>query len=175
MFANLKNFAEENNTILCFGIDPDLTRMIGYNKKNVLNTITEYFFPIIDKLLDEHQISAIKPNYAYFSQYGFDGLNALKSLMDTYKSKTMIILDAKRGDIGKSSKAYSREIFDFWGADATTISPYMGEDSMVPLIRDDKLTYVLCKTSNPGSNDFQNLTLGEKKLYLERCQQAAYS
>ncbi|MBI5046972.1 orotidine-5'-phosphate decarboxylase, partial [Candidatus Micrarchaeota archaeon] len=82
-----------------------------------------------------------------------------------YKSKIPIIFDGKRGDIGRTSEAYSREIFEFWGAHAATISPYMGEDSVKPFLREGKITYVLCKTSNAGSKDFQELKVGGTPLY----------
>ena len=146
--------AQETKTILCFGIDPKSS-----------DNISEYFSEITDKLISEHQISAIKPNYAYFAQYGFEGLNALKELITRYKNKIPIILDGKRGDIGKSSEAYANEIYDVWGADATTISPYMGEDSIKPFLRDGKTVYLLCRTSNTGASDFQDLKVGKKYLY----------
>ena len=152
--SKFSSFAQETKTILCFGIDPKT------NKE-----IENYFSEITDKLIFEQQISAIKPNYAYFAQYGFEGLEALKKLIDRYKNRIPIILDGKRGDIGKSSEAYANEIYDVWGADATTISPYMGEDSVKPFLRDGKIAYVLCRTGNKGANDFQDLKIGKKYLY----------
>jgi orotidine-5'-phosphate decarboxylase len=76
-----------------------------------------------------------------------------------------VIFDGKRGDIGKTSEAYAREIYDFWGADCTTVSPYMGEDSVLPFLREGKLVYLLCRTSNKGAADFQELKAGKKYLY----------
>ena len=125
----------------------------------------QFYSAITDALLDENQISAIKPNYAYFAQYGFDGLRALKNIIEQYQNRTFVILDGKRGDIGKSSEAYSREVYDFWGADACTVSPYLGADSIAPFMRDGKLAYVLCRTSNEGATDFQELKIGKKYLY----------
>lgn len=150
-FATL---AEQTKTILCFGIDPKTS-----------DNIVEYFSNITDKLISEHQISAIKPNYAYFAQYGFEGLEALKELITRYKNKIPIILDGKRGDIAKSSDAYARELYDFWQADAITCSPYMGEDSVKPFLREGKIVYLLCRTSNSGARDFQDLKIGKKYLY----------
>lgn len=159
----LQKFARETKTILCFGIDPVI-------EKIKLNATTEemilsYYFEITDCLLEEHEIAAIKPNYAYFAQYGFDGLSALANIINRYRNKTYLILDGKRGDVGKSSDAYARELYNFWGADATTISPYMGSDSVKPFLKDGKVAYVLCRTSNEGAKDFQELKCGERFLY----------
>jgi len=163
MRERLACVAAENRTILCFGVDPDLGRM--NHQVTGENKISPFFHPIIDKLLDENAISALKPNYAWFAQYGFDGLYALEDIMQHYRNKVPIILDAKRGDIGKSSEAYAREAYDFWGADAVTISPYMGYDSVAPFVREGKLAYVLCRTSNKGAEDLQELKCGKAQLY----------
>jgi orotidine-5'-phosphate decarboxylase len=167
MREKLIKSAKENKTILCFGIDPDLIRIMKTVPAFPPRIAIEHFFStILDKLIDEHAIAAIKPNYAYFAQYGFDGLGALQTLMLDYKNKVPIILDVKRGDIGKSSEAYAKEAYDFWGADAVTISPYMGTDSVLPFVREGKLAYVLCKTSNKGAEDFQELRCeGKAKVY----------
>ncbi|MDO8554417.1 MAG: orotidine-5'-phosphate decarboxylase [Candidatus Micrarchaeota archaeon] len=157
-------YAEERNTILCFGIDPI--------KEKVKGDIVSYFSSITDKLLEENLIAAIKPNYAFFAQYGFDGLNALKQITSRYKNNVPIILDGKRGDIGKTSDAYARELYELWNADATTVSPYMGSDSVLPFIRDDKITYMLCRTSNEGAKDFQELKIGKKFLYEKVAEKA---
>ena len=157
VLEKLEKTAVEANSILCFGMDPVKSRMD--------DAIVPYFSEIADALLDEHLISAIKPNYAYFAAEGFDGLFALKELIDRYNRKTFLILDAKRGDIGKTSEAYAKEAFDFWGADAVTISPYMGADSVKPFLRKEKLAYLLGRTSNPGAADFQEKKLGRETLY----------
>jgi orotidine-5'-phosphate decarboxylase len=156
--------AKEKGTILCFGIDPVLEK-IKSDKKGVREKIEDYYFRITDRLISEKQIVAIKPNYAFFAQYGFEGLHALKSIIDRYRGKVEIIFDGKRGDIGKTSEAYSKEAFDFWGADALTVSPYMGEDSVKPFLREGKIIYMLCRTSNKGAENFQELKAGGKFLY----------
>lgn len=157
VLRKLEKTAVEANSILCFGIDPAKSRMN--------DAIVPFFSEITDALLEENLISAIKPNYAYFAAEGFDGLFALKELIDRYRNKTFVILDAKRGDIGKSSEAYAKEAYDFWGADAVTISPYMGEDSVKPFIRKEKLAYMLGRTSNMGASDFQEKKIGKETLY----------
>ena len=160
MEKRLAQIAEENKTILCFGIDPDITRM-----KCDVDGISYHFQEITDKLLEEHAIAAIKPNYAFFAQYGFEGLYCLENIIQHYKGKIPIILDAKRGDIGKTGMAYAKEVYDFWGVDAVTVSPYMGKDSVEPFIREGKLAYVLCRTSNDGGKDFQELKCGKELIY----------
>ncbi len=157
-----RQIAKDNKTILCFGVDPNLARM---GSSGSVENIAPYFNGIIEKLLEEKAIAAIKPNYAYFAQYGFEGLYALKDIIQHHRKKIPVILDVKRGDIGKTSEAYAKEAYDFWGADAATISPYMGEDSVKPFLREDKLAYLLCRTSNKGAKDFQELKCGKSYLY----------
>jgi len=170
----LERSARERGTILCFGIDPVMDRLPGVSAgKTAETTIAPFFHSIIEKLLAENAISAIKPNYAYFAQYGFDGLYVLQDIIQHYKGQVPVILDAKRGDIGKSSEAYANEAYDFWGADAVTISPYMGEDSVKPFIREGKLAYMLCRTSNPGAKDFEELKVGGKKAVFEHVAEKA--
>ncbi len=166
MFGKLESFAKESKTLLCFGIDPVIEKMPG-SKSGVRGRIIDYYSEITDLLLEEGQISAIKPNYAYFAQHGFDGLNALKDLLDRYRNRVYIILDVKRGDIGRTGDAYAKEIYDFWGADACTVSPYMGEDSVLPFAREGKLPYILCRTSNSGAGDFQEQKLRNGRLFYE--------
>jgi len=164
MIERLKKSAEETETILCFGIDPVLER-IKSDEKDTTDKIVNYFAAITDKLIDENQISAIKPNYAFFAQYGFEGYHALKRLMDEYKKIIPIIFDGKRGDIGKTGIAYAKEVYDFWGADAVTLHPYMGHDSIEPFIKPGKVVYMQCRNTNPGATDFQELKIGGKFLY----------
>ncbi len=162
-FAEL---AKEKRTVLCFGVDPDMVRISNISTGlSVEASLGPYFHEMIDRLLAENAIAALKPNYAYFAQYGFDGMFVLEELIQRYRNSVPVILDAKRGDIGKSSEAYAREAYEFWGADAVTISPYMGQDSVAPFLRKDKIAYMLCRTSNKGASDFQELKCGKQKIY----------
>lgn len=157
--------AEETKSLLCFGVDPVLGRMGGEPESGEMDAkekILSYFPPIIDALLEENVISAIKPNYAYFAAEGFGGLHALKEIISRYKGKTFVILDAKRGDIGKSSEAYAKECYDFWGADAVTIHPYMGQDSVSPFVRKGTIPYMQGRNSNAGAKDFQERHISSK-------------
>src|SRR3989338_612346 len=167
----LAESAKERQSIVCFGLDPDLQQM-PHSALPREERIAQFFSEIIDASVQQSpSISALKPNYAYFAQYGFDGLRALKSLIDKYKGKLPIILDAKRGDIGKSSEAYAVEAFSFWNADALTVAPYMGYDSLLPFLercKSGKGVYVLVRTSNAGAADFQSLvTESGKQVFME--------
>jgi orotidine-5'-phosphate decarboxylase len=150
-------------SILCFGIDPVLEKIPLEGA--IEDRIEDFFYPIIDRLKKENLIRTIKPNYAFFAQYGFEGLFALERLIERYRNELFIILDVKRGDIGKTSEAYAKEVFDFWQAHACTVSPYMGFDSVQPFL-DKGFVYLLARTSNKGAGDFQELELKDgKKLY----------
>lgn len=170
----LSDTAKERQSIVCFGLDPSLDQM-PHSALPREERIVSFFSEIIDASLQQPQsISALKPNYAYFAQYGFDGLRALKSLIDKYKGKLPIIFDGKRGDIGKSSEAYAKEAFDFWNADSLTVAPYMGYDSVSPFLERCALgkgAYILCRTSNKGAADFQSLPVENgKQLFMEVAQ-----
>lgn len=167
----LKKSAEERKSIACVGIDPVLER-IPIKGKAAGETLVEFYSEIIEAFSSENEWpSAFKPNYAFFAQYGFDGLRALKKIIELVKATGIpLIFDGKRGDIGKTSKAYSVEAFDFWKADALTVSPFLGTDSIKPFLEkastDRKGLYFLNRTSNPGAVEFQNLLVEGKPLYM---------
>ncbi len=139
------------DNLLCLGLDPDPKR-IG-NK-----TPLEFLDGVLEELEAGGALpSTLKPNIAYFEQYGSQGIKMLEDLLDRWRSKALIILDAKRGDIGPSSEAYARAVFDVWQADAVTVAPWMGLDSVSPFLErcPEKGVYVLLRTSNPGAQDLQ--------------------
>jgi len=167
----LRSSAKKNGSIVCFGFDPVLEK-IPLKETNVEKKISRFFEMIIDKCEVEKALpAAVKPNYAFFAQYGFDGLKALKNVISFSKERKIpLILDAKRGDIGKTAEAYAKEAFEFWGADALTVNPYMGSDTLMPYVKycqeKEKGIFVLNRTSNPGAAELQNLEVGGKKLYM---------
>ncbi|MBI2549759.1 orotidine-5'-phosphate decarboxylase [Candidatus Woesearchaeota archaeon] len=165
----LENTASRNNSIVCFGMDPIIEK-IPVKGSDIGIRIVKFYMEILTAVADG--IAAVKPNYAFFAQYGFPGLKAMEAVIAAAKKKKLpVILDAKRGDIGKSSEAYSKEVFEVWRADAVTVSPYMGSDSVAPFINycgGGKGVYVLVRTSNPGANDLQQLrTETGRKLFME--------
>ena len=165
----LETSADRSGSIVCFGIDPVIEK-IPMRQKDTSKKIAEFYSAILAAVADK--ISAVKPNYAFFAQYGFPGLKAMEEIITVAKKKKLpVILDAKRGDIGKSSEAYSKEVFEIWKADAVTVSPYMGTDSVTPFTSycgSGKGVYVLVRTSNPGAADLQQLQLKNgKELFME--------
>ncbi len=166
----LKESTEKFGSIVCMGADPVLER-IPIKEGNTEEKISKFYSEIIDAAVAEGVVpSAIKPNYAFYAQYGFEGLRALKTVCDKVKSAEIpLVLDVKRGDIGKTNAAYARESFDFWGADCVTLSPFLGSDSVGPFVewaeQKGKGLYLLNRTSNEGAKEIQNLVCDGKEFY----------
>lgn len=161
----LKNSALEAGNIVCMGLDPVLSAL-PYANLPVRERIPSYFADLFKRMRIEGAIpSAFKPNIGYYAALDrprdedFSGSLALVDtieLLDTYFPGIPVILDSKRGDIARSSGNYAAEAFEAWQADAVTVSPYMGTDSVMPFAYEDKGVYVLNRTSNPGAADLQN-------------------
>jgi len=168
----LKKTAEKSKSIICMGIDPVLEK-IPLEEKDIEKKLVKFYSGILEAITSEKiGLGAVKPNYAFYAQYGFPGLRALKEIISIYKKAGfLIILDAKRGDIGKTSDAYAKEVFDFWEADAVTVAPYMGNDSFGPFTKyceKGKGVYLLVRTSNPGAVDLQDIkTEHGNPFYME--------
>jgi orotidine-5'-phosphate decarboxylase len=133
--------------------------------------ITQFYSDILDACEKENCSPAIvKPNIAYFEQYGFDGLKALKNIVKKCRKMNIPVLcDAKRGDISATSRAYAKALFDYWDFQAITMNPWMGEDSVMPFLeygKQGKGIYILVRTSNPSAKDFQEQIADGKKLYM---------
>lgn len=154
------------NSLLCVGLDSDLMSLpewalqhdspqLAFNKR------------IID--LTAHYTAAFKFNMAFYEAAGSSGMLQLTRSLEYLRGKhpdILTISDAKRGDIGNSSAAYARAIFDELGFDAVTLSPYLGRDALQPFLdRSDKACIILCRTSNPGSAEFQNLEIAGETLW----------
>jgi len=146
----LASAARKNKSLLCVGLDPDPKLMP--DKVGVL----EFNKAIIEATAD--LVCAYKPNLAFYEALGNEGLDALKQTVEYIPDGVPVIADAKRGDIGNTAKAYARAIFDNFNFDATTVSPYLGFDSIEPFIQyTNKGVFILCRTSNAGAADFQSL------------------
>jgi orotidine-5'-phosphate decarboxylase len=167
---DLRERAKTVKSIVCMGIDPVVEKI---PIKGEPRPVIERFYLDILKEMNKRDSypAVIKPNIAYFEQYGFDGLNALKTIITQYKSSGIpVLLDAKRGDIGKTSTAYAMSVFEFWNSDAVTIAPYMGSDSVEPFIdwcEEGKGVYILCRTSNKGAVDLQDLKVDGVPVYMK--------
>jgi orotidine-5'-phosphate decarboxylase len=162
--GKLISIIEKNKSMVCVGLDLDPTRLpksCGEGAKG----LARFALSLIEATADI--VAAYKPNLAFYEALGPDGLSLLKLICSRIPSDTVIILDAKRGDIGNSSEFYARACFDIYNADWVTVNPLMGHDSVKPfLARPEKGAFLLCLTSNPGSQDFQMLPAGGQPLYL---------
>ncbi|OGS36876.1 MAG: orotidine 5'-phosphate decarboxylase, partial [Elusimicrobia bacterium RIFOXYB2_FULL_49_7] len=157
----LRKASADNRSLLCVGLDfdPEKTPPPFRDDPAAYNKL------IIDATQD--LVCAYKPNAAFYEGLGRKGLDALSATLSYIPSHIPVILDAKRGDIGNTSAQYARAVFEEMGADAVTVSPYMGEDSVSPFLQfAGKGVFVLCLTSNPGSKDFQRLKCGNEYIYL---------
>ncbi|MCX6146671.1 MAG: orotidine-5'-phosphate decarboxylase [Candidatus Kapabacteria bacterium] len=163
-FEKLITASEKNKTLLCVGLDTDIDK-IPSQFKGSLNGILDFNKAIIDATSD--LVNSYKLNFAFYEQYGIEGMEILKKTIEHIPNHILKIADAKRGDIGNTSRSYAKAAFEAFACDAITVSPYMGEDSIKPFLEyKDKLTFVLCLTSNEGSNDFQRLSSNGKSLYI---------
>ena len=155
---------QQNNSLLCVGLDPDLSKMPPHLAQ-APDGIFNFCKAIIDATAD--LACAFKPQIAYFAALGAeDQLEALCAYMRETVPHLPVILDAKRGDIGATALQYAREAFERYQADAVTVNPYMGFDSVEPYFAwPDKGVIVLCRTSNPGGSDLQFLQLNGRPLY----------
>ena len=166
--AQLSAAAAHNQSMLCVGLDPEPSKFPGALKGNA-NKIYDFCAAIVDATADA--VVAFKPQIAYFAAHRAEGqLERLMEHMRRVAPLVPIILDAKRGDIGSTAEQYAIEAFERYGADAVTLSPFMGFDSVAPYLKyHDKGAFLLCRTSNPGGDDLQNQRLanmdGQPLLY----------
>jgi len=144
-------------TVLCLGLDPDPAALpAGFSPD--LAGIEAFSRLILEAAAP--LAAAIKPNLAFFEAYGSAGLAALERLRASIPGDIPVIMDAKRGDIGTTAARQAVALFDALGADAVTVSPYLGEEAIAPLLgRLDRFAYVLCRTSNAGAGELQSLVV----------------
>ncbi len=149
---------DETGSLLCVGLDPDPGRFPAplRGEADTEEAIVRFNAGIVEATAD--LACAYKPNLGFYLAHGTAGLRALERTRALLPPATPVILDAKIGDIGSTAEAYARGVFDTLGFDAVTVNPYLGEDALEPfLARPDRGVFVLCKTSNPGSRDLQDL------------------
>ena len=164
----LQTARTQNNSLLCVGLDPDPTKFPAHLKGRA-DKIFDFCAAIVDATADT--VIAFKPQIAYFAAYRAESqLERLMEHMKRVAPSVPIILDAKRGDIGSTAEQYAIEAFERFGADAVTLSPFMGFDSVSPYLKHHgKGAFLLCRTSNPGGDDLQNQRLasvdGQPLLY----------
>lgn len=149
---------------LCVGLDLDLSRLPEHLSEGPGGWL-DFNREIVDATRD--LCVAYKPNWAFYEALGEEGMRVLKATIEYIGEDHLIIADAKRGDIGNTSRQYARAIFNGFGADAITVSPYMGRDSLEPFRTDGKWLIALVLTSNPGSADFQRSEMKNGKSLYE--------
>ena len=164
----LRGAQARNGSMLCVGLDPEPSRFPGAMKGDA-RRIYDFCAAIADATGD--LAIAFKPQIAYFAAHrAEDQLERLMEHLRRNHPQVPVILDAKRGDIGSTAEQYAREAFERYGADAVTLSPFMGFDSVQPYLKyEGKGAFLLCRTSNPGGDDLQSQRLaslpGEPRLY----------
>ena len=158
--SKIKDYCSKKNNQLCLGLDLDNRKL----KDSSLSYYKDFIFDIIDYTID--MCPVYKINFAFFERLSSDGFKIIELISEKIGDKAIKIADAKRGDIGNSSKYYSEAILDSLNFDAITVSPYMGYDSVLPFCEDkSKGVFILCLTSNQGSNNFQNKIIEGDELY----------
>jgi orotidine-5'-phosphate decarboxylase len=147
-----------NDSLLCVGLDPDPRRIpAGVSVKDFLLGVIEATSDLV---------SCYKPNVAFFERDGAEGWETLREVIAAVPDGIPVLLDAKRGDVGHTAQAYAEAVFDQLGADAVTVNPYLGVDSIEPFTaREDRHVFVLCRTSNPSAGDLQDIMAGDVRLY----------
>jgi orotidine-5'-phosphate decarboxylase len=154
----LRQSERRNASLLCVGLDPEPARFPGEWRGDA-SRIYDFCATIVEATAD--QVIAFKPQIAYFAAHrAEDQLERLMAHMRAVAPGVPVILDAKRGDIGSTAAQYAVEAFERYGADAVTLSPFMGFDSVEPYLKyEGKGAFLLCRTSNPGGDDLQNQRL----------------
>lgn len=158
-FARLDERARQVDSLLCVGLDPHPQDLAEFTAEAARAFCQRLIEATLDLAL------AYKPNAAFFEALGPAGWEVLREIIAAIPEDIPVILDAKRGDIASTAEAYARSAFETLGADAITLNPYLGWDSLQPFLeRPERGVFLLCKTSNPGAADFQDLPLGGANL-----------
>ncbi len=158
-WRKLEASIELHDSLLCVGLDP-----VRESVPAKYTSITDFGKSIIDATHD--LVCAYKPNIAFYEALGSEGLEALVETLAYIPDNIPVILDAKRADIANTSAAYAKAAFEVIGADAITVNPYLGSDSIQPFLAySDKGVFILCKTSNPSAGEVQDWSRGGEPLY----------
>lgn len=163
---------QANDSLLCVGLDPEPARFPAQLRDHP-DALFEFCRGIVDATAD--LVCAFKPQIAHFARLGAEPvLERVIAHIHARHPGVPVILDAKRGDIGSTAQHYAAEAFDRYGADAVTVNPYLGRDSVQPFLdRADRGVIILCRTSNPGAAELQDLEVDGQPLYLHLAQRIA--
>ena len=170
--AKLYAAARKNNSLVCVGLDPELDKVPAH-LSDLPQPVFEFNRHIIDATAEF--ACCFKPQFAHYAAQGMeDQLLATIRYIHERHPGLPVILDSKRGDIGSTATKYAQESFKRYGADAVTVNPYLGFDSVEPYLKwNDRGVIILCRTSNPGARDFQDLDSGGKRLYRHVAERVA--
>ncbi len=168
-FSFLEKRVDDCSSLLCVGLDPHVSELKEPSPASAL----DFCLNLVKQTA--RYAAAFKPNAAFFEGFGAGGWTALKQVVEAIDeesnrlgSRIPIILDAKRGDIASTAEAYAKSAFETLGVDCITLSPYLGKDSIEPFLHTkEKGVFLLCKTSNLGSGDLQDITLSSGDLLYE--------
>lgn len=158
-FEQLTTRSREIDSLVCVGLDPDFRKhrvedVVAFNRA-IIEATTPY-------------AACYKPNIAFYEQFGLPGLRALEATLASIPPGIPVIGDVKRGDIGNTAEAYARAMFEQWGFGAVTVSGYQGRDTVEPFLAyEGRGVFVLCRTSNPGSREFQEQRLANGRMLFE--------
>jgi orotidine-5'-phosphate decarboxylase len=155
---------QQNDSLLCVGLDPEIERFPP-RIAAAPSPIFQFNKAIVDATHD--LVCAYKPQFAHYAAYeAEDQLERTIEYIHRTHPGIPVILDGKRGDVGNTAERYASEAFERYGADAVTVNPYLGGDSLEPFLRHaDRGVVILCRTSNPGARDLQDLEVGGRRLY----------
>jgi orotidine-5'-phosphate decarboxylase len=169
---NLASSWARSGSLVCVGLDPEIERFPRHIAAQP-SPIFQFNKAIIDATAD--LVCAYKPQFAHYAAYeAEDQLERTIEYIHRNYPGIPVILDAKRGDVGNTAERYAIEAFERYGADAVTVNPYLGSDSLEPFLKhEDKGVIILCRTSNPGARDLQDLDVGGRKLYHVVAERAA--
>jgi len=164
--AKLRARVQATGSLLCVGLDPELGRL-----PERFQGLAEPLYSFARWIVEETHAfaAAYKPNMAFYEAHGARGLRELERTMEYLRAEhpeIVTICDAKRADIGNTNRGYVVSIFDAMGFDAVTLHPYLGREALLPFLeREDKASIVLCRTSNPGAGELQDLDCGGRPLW----------
>jgi uridine monophosphate synthetase len=176
-FSFLEKRVDDCSSLLCIGLDPHVNDLSAATAASA----RDFCLDLVKQT--SRYAAAFKPNAAFFEVFGAEGWTALKEVVDAIQDESNrmgsmipVILDAKRGDIASTAEAYARSAFENLDVDCITLSPYLGKDSIEPFLNySQKGVFLLCKTSNPGSGDLQDIALANGDLLYEHVAKLAQS
>lgn len=162
----LLQVCRKQQSLLCVGLDPDPQRLPAAVQRSP-DPVLAFNRAIVDATAP--WAAAFKPNVAFYEALGPAGVETLRKTVDYIHARTpaLVILDAKRGDVAHTMAAYAHALLDELQADAVTLNPYLGAEALAPFLeRSDRGCFILCRTSNPGASEFQDLPVDGRPLYL---------